>query len=130
MLKKIGAVVAGLAAAFVLVTVVELICSRIYPLPPGLPIADAVKTMPLGAFLILLGGWFIGTLAGSWTAAKIANSRVTGAIVGAVIFAAAILNMVMIPHPTWFMATAFAVFFIGAVAGTRLGAPPRAAATA
>src|SRR4051794_18166412 len=118
MLRKIGAVLAGLLAAFVLIAVADSICARLYPLPTGLDPHDrkawgiAMLSFPAGAFALLLGGWFVGTLAGTWIAAKIARSRVSGAIVGAVLFAGTIANMIMIPHPTWFMTTSFAALFI------------------
>jgi hypothetical protein len=136
MLRRIGAVAAGVVAAFVLIAISDLICARVYPLPPGLDAHDrkvwseAMKSFPPGEFLLLLGGWFVGTLAGTWIAAKIARSRVSGAIVGVVLLAGTIANMVMIPHPAWFMATSFAALFVAAALGTWLGAPPRATAAA
>ena len=126
--------VAGLLAGVVIVTVNELICSKIYPLPPGTDLhnknslAAAIKTLPVGALVLVLIGWFIAMLAASWIAAAIAQNRVAGAVAGVMIYVAAILNMAMFPHPSWFKGTSFAIFLVAVTLGPRLGAPPRTVA--
>ena len=47
MLRRIGAVVAGLLAGVVIVTVNELICSKIYPLPPGTVTLSDEYSLPI-----------------------------------------------------------------------------------
>src|SRR5438309_2037015 len=73
MLRRIGAVVAGLVTALVILGLAEEIGSKVYPLPPGVDphgdpkiFAAAIKTLPLGGFLFVLAGLSAGTLAGAW----------------------------------------------------------------
>jgi hypothetical protein len=134
MLRRIGAVVAGVLVGVIIVTVNELICAKIYPLPPGTDLHDpkalaaAIKTLPIGALVLVLVGWFIAMLAASWIAAAIAHNRVAGAVAGVMLFVAAVLNMAMFPHPSWFKGTAFAIFLVAVTLGPRLGAPRRTVA--
>ena len=63
----------------------------------------AIAALPTGAFAMLLVAWSLGALAGASVAAVMARGRPRRAalIVGAVLLAATIANLVMIPHPAW-----------------------------
>jgi len=110
MLRRIFAVLLGLVAAFATVMLVEWISHQIYPPPPGLDFNNAeqvrqhVATLPLGAFIAVLTGWLMGTLVGGLVACQIAREKpaVFASIIGTVMMAATIANLVMIPHPSWF----------------------------
>ena len=77
--RSVLAVLAGAIVAGVLIAIVEAISSAIFPLPPGLDIHDHaamrqhIDTLPLGAFLLVLAAWAIGSFGGSWVAARIAS---------------------------------------------------------
>lgn len=108
-LRSIGGVVAGAIVAFVGVVAGDGLSYLLF-LPPGTDLTkpDVVKDlaakMPTGAFLCILAGYVVGTLLGSWLAAKIAGRAhiVHGLVVGALPLAGAIFNMATIPHPLWF----------------------------
>ena len=115
-MKAIGrsalAVLAGMIVAGVLIAAVESVSSAIFPLPPGLDIHDHeamrqhIDTLPIGAFLMVLAAWAIGSFGGSWVAARLATRArlVHGLIIGALFLLAGVLNMLMIPHPWWMWA--------------------------
>ena len=81
-LRRVGAVIAGLAVAFALVSLAEFFVHRMYPPPPGTNMHDFeqvkhyVATLPLPPLLMVLGGHLLATFAGTFAAAKIASFRV------------------------------------------------------
>ncbi len=130
--KNIAAGVAGVVVAFALVWVVEKIGHTVYPPPPDLDFADPdamrayIQTLPAGALLFVAAAWFVGATGGTCVACAIgtANPRVFAAIVGGLVLVATAINLVMIPHPTWFAILGVAGILVGAWLGTmcRLGA--------
>jgi hypothetical protein len=135
-IRRIGAVIAGLAAAFLVVMVAEALTHRMYPPPVGTNMEDMaqvktyVASLPLTALALVLLGWTIGTLAGTSISTRIARTRVTGYLVGAILLVAGIVNAVTIPQPQWFSAASFAIFILMTFAGTALARPRAAVAVA
>ena len=110
MLSYNGTSLVTVMAAFVLVLVVEKVGHLIYPPPADLDFSDpeAIKpyiaTMPFLALLFPMIAWVVATFVGSLVASKIgtANPLLFAGIVGGLILAATIANLIMIPHPVWF----------------------------
>ncbi len=79
-LRRIGAVVAGLAIAFAIVMVTEMIPHKLYPPLPGTNMDDFtqvkayVARLPLTALVIVLAGWLVATIAGTSVAAGSSTS--------------------------------------------------------
>ena len=104
--------VAGAFSAFVVVAVVEGIGHAIYApaVMPDTADADAVaafiRSMPLGAFLFVLGAYLLATIAGGVIAALLArrHGMRLAIVVGALILTASAANFVALPHPAWFVA--------------------------
>jgi hypothetical protein len=127
MLRKISAVLLGLLVSFAIVMLVEWLGHQVYPPPPGLDFKNPVQVqqftsnLPLGAFLFLLLGWFLGTLGGGLTACSVARDKplVFASVIGAVMLAATIANLAMIPHPTWFSIAAIVVIGVGTLLASR-----------
>jgi len=69
----------------------------------GAIVAGPIQTLPLGAFLMVLLAWALGTFAGSFVAARVACCApiVHGMIISLLFLVAGIVNMLMIPHPVW-----------------------------
>lgn len=128
MLRKISAILLGLLVSGLTVTLVEWISHQVYPLPPDLDFKDPekvrsyVSSLPLGAFLAILVGWLLGTLAGGLAACRVARDQpvVFASIIGAVMMAATVANLVMIPHPTWFSIAGIGVIAAGTLLTVRL----------
>jgi hypothetical protein len=126
-LRRALAVLAGVGVAIGIVFAVEAINARIYPLPPGTDYSDpeqmrAVMTrLPRAALVIVLLGWGLATVVGAWIAARVAGRRQGPAwTVGVVLLAAAVFNLLELPHPFWFWVAGVALFLPAAWLGARL----------
>ncbi len=107
--KYILPVVAGTMAAMMLILLGETAIIKVY-LPPGTnqndpeAIANAVKHMPLSAFLFLLVNYiicsFIAGIISTLISKRIALRPAL--VVGIVLTLAGLYNVVSIPHPMWF----------------------------
>lgn len=104
------AVIAGAVVAFAVITAVEAVSHLLFPPPAGLDFGDPeqvhayMQTVPSAALLLVLAAWLLATFAGGWVACKIAgrHPRVFAGIIGGLILAGTLMNLVMIPHPVWF----------------------------
>ena len=132
--RRILAVIAGLAVAFLVIIVIEMINHAIYPLPEDVNPLDAqslksaMAGMPAGALAGVVLAWILGALAGSFTAAKIAGSGglLPGLVVGIFLLLGSVLNMAVLPHPVWVWAAALILIPTASVLGTRLAGRPAA----
>ncbi|MDJ0749077.1 MAG: hypothetical protein QNJ11_06315 [Woeseiaceae bacterium] len=126
MVRNIAAAVVGIVVAFALVWVVEKTGHAVYPPPENLNFADAeamqdyVATLPLGALLFVAAAWFAGAAAGTCAACAIGTARpmYLAVVVGGLVFVAASINLLMIPHPIWFSVLGLAGILVGAGLGT------------
>ncbi len=66
-------------------------------------------------------GWLLGTLAGGMVACKIAREKpaVFACIIGAVMLAATIANLLLIPHPNWFSIAGIGMIVAGTLLAIR-----------
>jgi uncharacterized membrane protein len=103
-------IVAGIVVAFLCVFAVEMIGHSLYPPPAGLDMSNpadqarVMHAMPAAAKAFVLLAWFVGALAGAWTANRIAGRSLAGWVVALVAIAAGVATMLMIPHPAWMWA--------------------------
>ncbi|WP_166828837.1 hypothetical protein [Thalassoroseus pseudoceratinae] len=112
MLNKILAVGLGFGAGFLVVGLAMFISSLIYPPPKDLDMQDReamtsfVQSLPVGAFLVVLLGHASGALVGGFVCGLISNEvwQLGPLIVGVGFLLSGILNLRMVPHPTWFAA--------------------------
>src|SRR5207245_10863318 len=97
-LRRIGAVILGLAAAWLIVAAAEAGVHQLYPPTAGTDmhhfaaIKAYVANLPLTAFLLVLIGWLFGAFAGVFIATTVGRGAVSGYIVGVLLLAAGILN--------------------------------------
>ena len=107
--RSILAVVVGAVVAMILVSVVEMVSGLLYPLPadvdPPQPdlMQQYIARLPIGAFLLVLAGWAVGSFVGGWVAARLAGRAplTHGLVIGLLFLAAGIMTMLMIPHPLY-----------------------------
>ncbi|WLD11718.1 hypothetical protein [Planctellipticum variicoloris] len=128
-LRSLAAVVAGIVAALVGVTAVEVLSAMLHPAPPGVDFAtdfEACKAhvarYPAGVLALCGAAWGLVAFASAWVATRLGTSRhlAHGLFVGAVLLAAAIFNMAMLPYPAWFWLNLIvlpAAFVYGAMLG-------------
>jgi hypothetical protein len=115
MFRNAAGAIAGLVTAFVLIMLIEKLGHFIYPPPPDLDFSnpEAIRpymaTLPFLALMFLalmfpMLAWITGTFAGSLVACSIATARpmAFAIIVGGLVFAGTVSNLIVIPHPLWF----------------------------
>lgn len=129
--RLMAAVLMGLIVAFAITFAIELLNSRIYPLPPGTDYRDAASmraalaTLPPQALIGVLVGWFVAAVASAWVAMRIARGdRRPVWLLGLLLLVAAIANMTLFPHPIWFWVIGVALYPVAIMLGIRLGTRP------
>ena len=123
-LRSLAGVVVGFVVAFALVIVVELFGAVVHPLPEGFgnskeEMCQHVENYPAWVLALVVPFWGITALAGTWTAQKIGNIY-SAVIVGLLLFAALVLNISMLPYPSWFKIANLVMIPVASVAGGRL----------
>jgi hypothetical protein len=135
MLRSILAVVAGFVVASVVMMVVETVNGRfLYPelgkLAKGMTDREAIRNLltdaPVGAFLVVILGWVLGSLAGGCAAAWIGRRAPLGhaLVLGGFLTLAGIANNLMVPPPLWFWIAGPVVLIPATYAGALLAPRP------
>ena len=108
MMRLVPGVVAGVVCGFVVIYAVEQVGHQIWPVATKLDLKDKaaaaafLANMPLGGLLTVLAAWILGAYTGSVVGLLAADRRrIAGVIPAAVIFAATVLVLFMLPHPLW-----------------------------
>ena len=128
MLRNAAAAVAGIVTAFLLIMLVEKVGLIIYPPPADLDFSDPeavrpyIATLPFLALLVPMIAWVVGAFAGTVVACKIgtANPLLFAAIVGGLVLAGTITNLILIPHPVWFSVVSLIAIAAGAWIAVRV----------
>ena len=132
-MRGVLGVIVGLVVAFVCVQAAEMITHQLYPFPPGSDMHDMatikkfVATLPMTALVLVLGGWLVGTLLGTFVAAKIGRSRVPAYVLGVLLLCGGIANSFVIPQPVWFTAASIVIFIAATFAGIAIAKPAQPA---
>lgn len=100
---------AGVIVAVCVVTLLDGLAGRIFPLPAGVDTRDpeslrrAVAALPTTAFMLLLTGWVLAAAVGAYVAARLATyARANhGMIVAGFVLIATVANLAAITHPVW-----------------------------
>lgn len=132
LVRNILALLAGAFVAIVLIGLLQAAAHAAYPPPTGLDYNDPAvrqKIMmeaPVGALLMVLLSYFVGTLAGSWVAARFSADNPTrqAYLIGAMMLISGVMNLTAIPHPVWFSIGCVVAFLAAAYLGAKAGAKP------
>ena len=126
-MRTVVAVILGVVSGTLAIALVERTGHQVYPPPEGLDIedreavAELVAAAPIGALLFVLAAWGIGAGVGGWISVRLGSPVPRGPfIVGLVLLAFGVTNMLMIPHPTWFFIAGVLIFLPTALLGGRL----------
>jgi hypothetical protein len=129
------AVVVGFIVASVVMMAVESVNGRfLYPelgrMAQRMTDREAIRGLmasaPVGAFLVVILGWVLGSLAGGCAAAWI-GKRVRirlGLVLGFLLTLGGIANNLMLPPPLWFWVVGLVLFIPAAFIGARLAPQP------
>ena len=132
-MKTVLGVLAGIVVAGLCVFAIEFIGHSVFPPPADTDLSNPahverlMATLPVGAFVFVLVGWFVGALAGAWVAIRIAQQSLAGWIVAAFVICAGGYTMMIIPHPVWMWVAGIALPIVGAWLAQRLAGSGTAA---
>lgn len=136
LLRNVLAIFGGTLAAIVLIALVQAVAHALYPPPPDFDfnnpeaMAELMANAPVGALLLVILSYLLGTLAGSAVAAKLSapeGPARQGFFVGVLMLIAAAMNLLKIPHPLWFAIGSVVAIIVAGFFGTRLGCKLRKA---
>lgn len=131
MIRNIGVAILALVAFFLCVMLGDYASSTMFPVPADakMSIAAFMATVPTRAFLVMMLGHALGSLLAGSLVARFTRDKdgqqgsiATALIVGTMLTAGGVANLVFIPHPTWFWSDALiypAFLFIGYMAGRK-----------
>ena len=127
MLKKILAVVVGILIGGLGISLVQALSGQMYPWPEGLDynnkeaFAAFVDTLPLGAFLMVILSYVVGSFFGGMAATAASKEKYTPAlIVGFALTIAGVMNAIAIPQPLWVSIVSVIVFIPFALLGAKI----------
>ena len=129
LVRQILGVIAGVVVGGLVVFLVEFAGHSLFPPPPGTDLTNPedvkrlMSLLPAGAFVMVLFGWFLGSLAGAWTANRIARTSIAGWIVAALFILLTAYNFTVIPHPMWMMAAGVVIPLVSAWIASRVAMP-------
>ena len=122
MLRDIFAGIAGVVIAVLIVFLADELSHMVYPMAASLDPADTedlrayIATLPIAAFLMVMGGWVVATFVGSVVADRIGTAKlwIYPTVVGGFMFTATTANLIAIPHPHWFTAISLTAILLSA----------------
>ena len=131
-LRSIGAVIAGLVVAMILIIAVEGISAVFHPFPPGVDPQDFeackahVAKYPTWVLAVAALGWGATVFLSSWLATRFGTGRhpAHGIVVGSLLYLAAASNILMLPYAMWFEVGCLVLLPLCAFAGAWLGKGP------
>ena len=134
--RNIVAAIAGTIAGGVSIALIQGLNGRLYPPPPGLDwknseaVAAYAKTLPAGAFLVVLASYAVGVTLGAWLAGKLSADFPyrQAIIVTGLFFIASLMNLFALPHPAWFWAANLILVPVAGWLALRLLGTPKPAA--
>ena len=128
MARNIVGVIIGVFVAGIIIWSIQSINLRLYPIPVGLDTTDMEameefsKSLPAGAFITVLLSHLLGALGGAWVGCIVADRYFLkiSMIIAAFLLVMGIINLLMLPHPVWFMVADIPSYTIGAWIGYKL----------
>lgn len=115
---------AGILVAMLVIAGIQSLGHQWMPPPAGLAeaqgdaLAEMLAALPLEAWIPVLLSYFLGAEIGATLAGVLGRRPFLGAaVVGAVLLGATAANLLLLPHPAWFAATAVAVVIAGSAGG-------------
>lgn len=126
MVRNILAVLAGMAVGLLVIMGMEGYVDKIYPAPANLNIHDRagmanhIAAMPFTAVAMMVFTYMLSSFVGGYTASRISRKMRQSLVVGCILLAAGVSNVVLIRHPIWMAALFLVVYIPFALLGGKL----------
>ncbi|MFY0482396.1 hypothetical protein ACI6PS_07295 [Flavobacterium sp. PLA-1-15] len=128
MIRKILAVIGGLVAGGIVITLVEMVARQLHPFPEGIKmddfaaLAEHASKAPLSAQIAILVGYALGAITAGFVATIIAKDgkKIYATICASLFIISTIINLSMIETPIWFWIIALLLWIPLAHLGHRL----------
>ncbi len=125
LLRTVGAVVAAVVTALVLLIAVEFCSSLVHPFPPDFDPTPAamcahVARYPAWVLAAIVPMWAGTAFVSTWLAGRLGN-RGSALLVAALLLAAVLCNLSMLPYPLWFKGTQAIAVAVAIGAAFRFG---------
>jgi hypothetical protein len=132
MWRKVVGILGGIAAGAAISTAAEAVDGLLHPPPPSIDPGNVesyrvyVARLPSSAFLLILCGHALASVAAGVVATLIARRSALwpAMAAGALLLCGGALNVIALPHPTWFVGADLGCYVPLAWLGARLVAPP------
>ncbi len=129
MLRNIAAGIVGFITAAAVVQLVQVLGHSIFPPPENIDFSDPeqvevlMTSLPVGAVLFVGASWALGAFAGTLVGTVIATAKpiIYAIIAGGFVLVAAVIVLVVMPHPWWFSISAPLAIVVGTWLGMSLG---------
>ena len=133
LMRSIGAIIAGLIVAMVLIIAVEFVTIFFHPFPDGADTTDHevveahVEQFPHWVLAIAVVGWGVTTFVSAWTATRLGAARhpAHGIALGSLLLVAAAFNMFMLPYPVWFELANLLILPLAIFGAVKFGRAPQ-----
>ncbi len=127
MIRSICAIFIGLIAGFLLILAVQQLGHLVYPLPADADFKNPetlktlMKTLPVGALLFVLLSYIIGSFGTGVITTLIAKEAPLklSLIAGTFLLITGASNLMLIPHPVWFIICNILIYLPMAYLGNR-----------
>jgi hypothetical protein len=123
--RKVLAVIAGMVAGALAITLVEMGAHQLVPPGPVDPRSHVPLNPPtVPMMLTVIVGWAVGSFVAGFVATKIARAGYgPAAVAGLILMGAGLTMVLMIPSPVWFWIVGLGQFVPLAVLGFRAARP-------
>lgn len=122
-MRRFLGLIAGIAVTILVIMAIERVGHAAQPMPEMVDASDAatlVARTPLWLKLMVIAGYFLGTLAGAWTALRIGGWVPAVWIIGALFAVAGVATVLQFPHPMWMQAGSVLAPLLGSWAALHL----------
>ncbi|MFP4469186.1 MAG: hypothetical protein ACLFPE_00800 [Bacteroidales bacterium] len=117
-LRHILAVIAGLVTGSIIIYLIQIIGHQIFPPPAGVDPTDPEslhmysESISAGALWMVILAYAAGAFTGGFVAALIApkTARIVALVTGGIFTVFGIINLMLIPHPVWFIFVSLSVY--------------------
>lgn len=118
MLRKVIGVIAGLVVAMFIITIVESLNAKFFPLPKGMDVSDReamqayISSLPSVTFLIVLSGYLLGSFFCGLIIRLISksNDNTSALLAGIGLTTVGIVNFFSFEHPWWVIIVGLLIF--------------------